>query len=76
MDTSGNAALVGISHVHLQIWPSGSFVQGTVHPDPTAALMAAPVLNAPADAPSSSAGWIAATVAALLSITVGAYLLR
>jgi murein DD-endopeptidase MepM/ murein hydrolase activator NlpD len=47
-DTTGNAALVGIPHVHFQVWPGGQFDQGTVHPDPTADLMAAPVLPASA----------------------------
>lgn len=46
-DTTGNAALVGIPHVHFQVWPGGTFQQGTVHPDPTADLMAAEVLSAP-----------------------------
>lgn len=46
-DTTGNAALVGIPHVHFQVWPGGTFQQGTVHPDPTAQLLAAPILNAP-----------------------------
>ena len=46
-DTTGNAALVGIPHVHFQVWPGGTFQQGTVHPDPTADLMAAEVLPAP-----------------------------
>jgi murein DD-endopeptidase MepM/ murein hydrolase activator NlpD len=76
VDTTGNAAKVGIPHVHLQIWPGGSFVQGTVHPDPTAALMAAPVLDAPVDTTSGS-GWVAATIAALigLGLGVGSYML-
>jgi len=47
VDTTGNAALVGISHVHFQVWPTGSFDQGTTHPDPTADLLAAPILPAP-----------------------------
>ncbi|HXB28110.1 MAG TPA: M23 family metallopeptidase [Gemmatimonadaceae bacterium] len=47
VDTTGNAALVGIPHCHWQIWPGGTFQPGTVHPDPTAALLAAEVLSAP-----------------------------
>jgi hypothetical protein len=47
-DTTGNAALVGISHVHFQVWPGGQFgPPGTVHPNPTDDLMAADVLSAP-----------------------------
>ena len=70
VDTSGNAALVGIPHTHFQVWPGGSFQQGTVHPDPTADLMAAPILDAPADAPTNPA-WIAAAVVALVGIGLG-----
>ena len=70
VDTTGNAALVGISHTHFQIWPTGTFVQGTVHPDPTADLMAAPILDAPADAPTSSV-WVPLIVLALLGIGLG-----
>jgi len=70
VDTTGNAALVGISHTHFQIWPGGSFVPGTVHPDPTADLMAASILDAPADAPSGS-GWLVATAATLFGVALG-----
>lgn len=69
VDTTGNAALVGISHVHFQVWPGGTFQQGTVHPDPTADLMAAPILDAPADAPGS--GFLQAAAATLLGVGVG-----
>ena len=44
-DTTGNAALVGIPHVHTQWWSSGTFAGP--HPDPTADLMAAQLLAAP-----------------------------
>lgn len=43
---SGNAKGT-VPHCHTQLWPTGQFVPGSVHPDPTAALLAAPVLSAP-----------------------------
>ena len=63
VDTTGNAALGGIPHVHFQVWPGGAFQQGTTHPDPTSDLMAAKILGTPA----GSTGWIAA----LITIGVG-----
>lgn len=74
VDTTGNAALVGISHTHFQVWPGGSFQQGTTHPDPTGDLMAAPILDKPADAPTNPI-WIAAAVTALVGIGLGFWLL-
>ncbi len=71
VDMTGNAALVGISHVHFQVWPGGTFVKGTVHPDPTADLNAAPILDVPADAPTTGAGWVEAAIAALVGIGLG-----
>ena len=44
-DTTGNAALVGIPHVHTQWWSNGTFAGP--HPDPTADLNAAQLLAAP-----------------------------
>lgn len=72
-DTTGNAALVGIPHVHFQIWPGGQFNRGSVHPDPTAQLLAAPVLAAPV----GSSRWPAVVAAvfgaaALLAVGYGA----
>jgi murein DD-endopeptidase MepM/ murein hydrolase activator NlpD len=44
---TGNAAST-IPHTHFQVWPGGQFgPPGTVHPDPTADLMAAEVIAAP-----------------------------
>jgi murein DD-endopeptidase MepM/ murein hydrolase activator NlpD len=72
---TGNAAPAGIpSHTHFQQWIGGVFgPPGTVHPDPTAALMAATVLAAPlGGAVASRAGTIAAAVfgfSALVGLT-------
>ena len=45
---TGNASAPGIpSHCHWQVWPGGQFNQGSVHPDPTADLMAAQLLAQP-----------------------------
>lgn len=66
VDTTGNAALVGIPHVHFQIWPGGQFDQGTVHPDPTDDLMAAPILDEPVGS------WLRTAAVALGGLAAGA----
>jgi murein DD-endopeptidase MepM/ murein hydrolase activator NlpD len=76
VDTTGNAALVGISHVHFQVWPGGVFgPTGTVHPDPTADLNAATVLTAPVGGIYSTGSKIliaALSAAALVALGYGA----
>ncbi len=74
VDTTGNAAKVGISHVHFQVWPGGQFNQGSVHPDPTSDLMAAPMLAEPVDTTpaSSTKSWVYALLLGVLGIGIGA----
>lgn len=71
-DTTGNAAMVGISHVHFQVWPSGNFDQGTVHPDPTSALLAAEVLDAPIGGGSRVWPWALGAAGLLAALGIGA----
>lgn len=57
---TGNAARVGIPHVHFQVWAAGVFAGP--HPDPTLDLLAAPM---------PSAGWTARNTLAALAIVLG-----
>ena len=73
---TGNASAPGIpSHTHFQWWPTGSFNQGSVHPDPTADLMAAQLLSAPIGSPNPfPVADLALAAAGLLALGGLAYL--
>lgn len=56
VDMTGNAVNT-VEHLHFEWWPSGSFQRPA--PDPTAQLLAAPILSAPVGAPIASTSWSA-----------------
>jgi murein DD-endopeptidase MepM/ murein hydrolase activator NlpD len=73
-DQIGRVGMTGnaqgtIPHTHFQVWPGGQFgPAGTVHPDPTADLLAAEVLSSPGGIVVSSASNLA--LAALGGATI------
>lgn len=74
---TGNANRPGIpSHVHVQLWPTGSYQVGHApYPDITADLLAAEVLAAPLGGASGRAPWVKALlvgVAAASALAIGA----